>query len=150
MWYTAGERYAILDWISAGIQARHRSYRLRRFRDGIEWVKSKKPVLSPRLDAVRSYEAVVSKPGITLINGAYHMWLSVFTMQDGGGYRLNYARSKDGLHWERFTDEEVMPLTPGGFDWITSPTQMSLNKATNSGCSMSGTHLARRGSASRR
>ena len=116
MWYTAGERYAILDWIRPGFKRGivHIGYAVSR--DGIEWVKSKKPVLSPRLDAVRSYEAVVSKSGITLMNGTYHMWLSVFTMQDGGGYRLNYARSKDVLHWERFTEEEIMPLTPGGFD----------------------------------
>jgi predicted GH43/DUF377 family glycosyl hydrolase len=116
MWYTAGERYAILDWISPGFKRGivHIGHAVSR--DGVEWVKSQKPVLSPRLDAVKSYEAVVSKPGIILLNGTYHMWLSVFTMQEGGGYRLNYARSRDGLAWERFADEEVMPLTPGGFD----------------------------------
>jgi predicted GH43/DUF377 family glycosyl hydrolase len=116
MWYTAGERYAILDWISPGFKRAivHIGHAVSL--DGITWVKTQKPVLSPRLDAVKSYEAVVSKPGIILMNGTYHMWLSVFTMQEGGGYRLNYARSKNGLDWERFADEEVMPLTPGGFD----------------------------------
>jgi predicted GH43/DUF377 family glycosyl hydrolase len=116
MWYTAGERYAILDWISPGFKRGivHVGHAVSR--DGVDWVKSQKPVLSPRLDAAKPYEAVVSKPGIILMNGTYHMWLSVFTMQEGGGYHLNYARSRDGLAWERFADEEVMPLTPGGFD----------------------------------
>ena len=116
MWYTAGERYAILDWIRPGFKRGivHIGHAVSR--DGIEWVKTKKPVLSPRLDAVKAYEAVVSKPAVNLMKGTYHMWLSVFTMENGGGYRLNYARSNDGLAWERFADEEIMPLTPGGFD----------------------------------
>ena len=106
----------ILDWIRPGFKRGivHIGHAISK--DGIEWVKSEQPVLSPRLDAVKSYEAVVSKPGIILMNGTYHMWLSVFTMRDEPGYRLNYARSKDGLHWERFADEEIMPLTPDGFD----------------------------------
>jgi predicted GH43/DUF377 family glycosyl hydrolase len=83
--------------------------------DGVEWVKDAEPVLRPRLDAVKPFEAVVSKPSIVHAGGWYHMWLSVFCMEDRG-YRLNYARSKDGLRWERFADEAVLPLTPGGFD----------------------------------
>jgi predicted GH43/DUF377 family glycosyl hydrolase len=116
MWYTAGERYAVLDWIRPGFKRGivHIGHAISK--DGIEWVKSRHPVLSPRLDAVKSYEAVVSKPGIVQMNGIYHMWLSVFTMRDEPGYRLNYARSRDGLHWERFADEEIMPLTPDDFD----------------------------------
>jgi predicted GH43/DUF377 family glycosyl hydrolase len=116
MWYTAGERFAILDWIQPGFKRAivHIGHAVSR--DGIEWTKTAKPVLSPRLDAVKSYEAVVSKPAVNRMNGAYHMWLSVFTMENGGGYRLNYARSSDGLVWKRFADEEIMSLTPGGFD----------------------------------
>jgi predicted GH43/DUF377 family glycosyl hydrolase len=116
MWYTAGERFAILDWIQPGFKRAivHIGHAVSR--DGIEWTKTAKPVLSPRLDAVKSYEAVVSKPAVNRINGAYHMWLSVFTMENGGGYRLNYARSSDGLVWKRFADEEIISLTPGGFD----------------------------------
>ena len=116
MWYTAGERYAVLDWIRPGFKRGIVHIAHASSLDGIEWIKDQKPVLSPRLDAVPSYEAVVSKPAVVLINGIYHMWLSVFTMQDGGGYRLNYARSTDGLHWERFANEEILPLTPGDFD----------------------------------
>jgi hypothetical protein len=108
MWYTAGERYAILDWISPGFKRGivHIGHAVSR--DGIEWVKTRKPVLSPRLDAVKAYEAVVSEPAVNLIKGTYHMWLSVFTMENGGGYRLNYARSNDGRAWERFPDDEIM------------------------------------------
>jgi hypothetical protein len=45
MWYTAGERYAILDWISPGFKRGivHIGHAVSR--DGIEWVKTRKPVL---------------------------------------------------------------------------------------------------------
>ena len=150
MWYTAGERYAILDWISPGFKRGivHIGHAISR--DGIEWVKTKKPVLSPRLDAVKAYEAVVSKPAVNRINGTYHMWLSVFTMENGGGYRLNYARSSDGLAWKRFATKKSCLSCPVALIHITSRTQMSLSKATKSGCFMSATHSARRGSAWRR
>jgi hypothetical protein len=111
MWYTAGERYAMVGAIKRGlVNIAHAAST-----DGIEWVKDAQPVMRPRLDSVHPYEAVVSKPSVMKIGGFYHMWLSVFCME-GRGYRLNYARSRDGLTWERFADEEVLPLTPGGFD----------------------------------
>jgi hypothetical protein len=111
MWYSAGERYAMIGKIKRGLV--HIGHAISS--DGIEWVKSKDPVLSPRLNAVTPYEAVVSKPSVMQEKGTYHMWLSVFCME-GRGYRLNYARSQDGLHWKRFVDEEIISLTPGGFD----------------------------------
>ena len=51
------------------------------------------------------------------LNGKYHMWLSVFCMEDRG-YRLEYAVSKDGVLWERSFDQEVLPPTSGGFDSV--------------------------------
>ncbi|MFB3902678.1 MAG: hypothetical protein ACE15E_04440 [Acidobacteriota bacterium] len=114
MWYTAGERYAILDWIRPGFKRGIVHVGHARSSDGMKWVKSACPVLSPRLDSVKGYEAVVSKPAVIVIDGVYHMWLSVFTMD--GGYRLNYARSEDGVEWVRYPDKEIMRLSPGEFD----------------------------------
>ena len=45
------------------------------------------------------------------------MWLSVYRME-GKGYRLGYARSKDGVSWQRSFDKEILPLTPDGFDSV--------------------------------
>src|SRR5205085_2675044 len=60
MWYSAGERYVMVGAIKRGlVHIGHATSS-----DGIEWVKSENPVLSPRLDAVKPYEAVVSKPSI--------------------------------------------------------------------------------------
>src|SRR5690606_34036995 len=41
-----------------------------------------------------------------------------------GSYRLEYARSTDGVTWTRYADQPVLPLTPGGFD-STSQTYAS-------------------------
>ena len=32
------------------------------------------------------------------------------------GYRLGYARSADGVHWERSFSDDILELTPGAFD----------------------------------
>jgi hypothetical protein len=110
MWYTAGLGYQMVGDIYRGIV----DIGMARSSDGVDWVKYHEPALRPRLAAVPQFEAVVSKPSVLLINGVYHMWLSVFDMQ-GKGYRLGYARSTDGLRWHRYY-QEIMPLTPGGFD----------------------------------
>ncbi len=111
MWYTAGSHYEDIQGVHRAIA--HIGYATSR--DGIEWVKHPRAILSPRLGAVTPYEAVVSKPSVLYAKGWYHMWLSVFCME-GRGYRLNYARSKDGINWQRFADDEVLPLSPGEFD----------------------------------
>jgi hypothetical protein len=111
MWYSAGDRYAMVGTIKRGLVNIAHAVST----DGIEWTKNAQPVMRPRLDAVQPYEAVVSKPSVLRLGGFYHMWLSVFCME-GRGYRLNYARSRDGLVWERFADQEVLQLTPAGFD----------------------------------
>ena len=41
---------------------------------------------------------------------------SVLPSGPPGSYRLEYARSTYGIHWTRFADQPIMPLTPGGFD----------------------------------
>jgi len=113
MWYTAGERYERFGDLKRGIV--HIAHATSP--DGITWHKSKahNPLLSPRLKAVTPFEAVVSKPCVLRLGDTFHMWFSVFRME-GKGYRLNYARSQDGLHWQRFADDDLLPLSPDGFD----------------------------------
>jgi hypothetical protein len=110
MWYTAGERYQMVGDVYRGIV----HIGMARSKDGIEWTKFPEPAMRARLDAVKEFEAVVSKPSVVLINGVYHMWFSVFDMQSKG-YRLGYARSPDGVKWTRYY-EQILPLTPGDFD----------------------------------
>lgn len=111
MWYTAGERYEKIEGVNRGIV--HIGYATSP--DGVSWKRHPEPLLSPRLDKVKPYEAVVSKPSVVVLDGVYHMWLSVFSMEKKG-YRLGYARSRDGIRWERALDQEILPLAPDGFD----------------------------------
>lgn len=110
MWYTAGERYQMVGDVYRGIVHVGEA----RSVDGVNWVKYPQPALRARLDKVKAFEAVVSKPSVILIDGVYHMWFSVFEM-GRHGYRLAYARSSDGINWER-SAQEVLSLTPGEFD----------------------------------
>jgi len=118
MWYTAGERYVKFGEVSRGIV--HVGYGTSE--DGIDWRKSEQTALSPRLDTVQPFEAVVSKPSVILVGKTYHMWFSVYSMAleadsaGRGGYRLAYARFRDGLSWERFENREILLLSPDGFD----------------------------------
>jgi predicted GH43/DUF377 family glycosyl hydrolase len=111
MWYTAGERYQMVGDVYRGIV----HVGMARSTDGLSWVKLPEPALRARLEAVPEFEAVVSKPSVLLINGTYHMWFSVFDMKSKG-YRLGYARSADGVKWDRAFDKQILPLTPDGFD----------------------------------
>lgn len=141
MWYTAGERYIRFGKRNRGIV----HVGMAESDDGITWRKRDKPALSARLDGADPYEAVVSKPAVIKIGDVYHMWLSVYAMspdsmpstkvpskyersgdQDRSqweritrneqGYRIEYARSTDGVTWERVPDRRVLALAPGGFD----------------------------------
>lgn len=111
MWYTAGERY---EWVGPIYRSIVHTG-IARSSDGIDWTKLPEPAVSPRLDAVKPFEAVTAKPCVLKINNIFHMWYSAFRME-GAGYRIEYARSEDGIHWVRFADRPVMKLTPGGFD----------------------------------
>jgi hypothetical protein len=111
MWYTAGGRYEMIGPINRAIA----NIGYATSTNGIEWKKHPEAVMTPREKAVKPYEAVVSKPSVLRLNGKYHMWLSVFCMEDRG-YRIEYAQSEDGVRWRRSFDEEVLPPTPGGFD----------------------------------
>jgi hypothetical protein len=135
MWYTAAEKYLRFGEINQGIL----HIGAARSRDGLHWSKRKGPAMRAREGATEPYEACLARPAVLRIDGVYHMWLSVYEMAPGrrpnnsaasgappsaqganrtgaGSYRIEYARSTDGVHWTRFADQPVLPLTPGGFD----------------------------------
>ncbi len=112
MWYTAG-KYGPYDDGTRNLIAQigHATSH-----DGIHWTKTKSnPVMAARQKAVPHFEAVVSKPFVLQLGGKFHLWYSR-RVNDGRGYQLAYARSNDGLRWERILDDNVMPLTAGAFD----------------------------------
>ncbi|MEE8428525.1 MAG: hypothetical protein V3S33_03370 [Gammaproteobacteria bacterium] len=135
MWYTAAEKYIRFGAINQGIL----HIGTARSRDGINWEKLDQPALRAREGVADPYEACLARPTVLMLDGIYHMWFGVYDMapdsrpsnMDGvekspspegtkragaGSYRIEYARSADGVNWTRFPDQPVLSLTPGGFD----------------------------------
>jgi hypothetical protein len=140
MWYTAGERYVHFGERNRGIV----HVGAASSKDGISWVKASEPAIRARVGAVDPYEAVLGKPNVVKVDGVYHLWVSAYSMPKGAkpsdprekyqpakdsdrsdwqnitskelGYHIEYARSTDGVRWERKFDQPVLTPTPGEFD----------------------------------
>lgn len=133
MWYTAAGKYIRFGDVNQGIL----HIGTARSRDGIHWQKNEAPALRARESAAEPFEACLARPAVIELDGVYHMWFGVYDMAPGskpagrhhespaaegadrtgaGSYRIEYARSTDGVTWTRFADQPIMPLTPGGFD----------------------------------
>lgn len=138
MWYTAAEKYIRFGDINQGIL----HIGAARSNDGINWHKFDLPALRAREASADPYEACLARPAILKLDGVYHMWFGVYDMAPGsrpnradssdrdhanpggidrpaaagGSYRIEYARSSDGINWTRFADQPIIALTPGNFD----------------------------------
>ena len=144
MWYTTAEKYLRFGEVNQGIMHLGTATSS----DGIHWQKSAAPALQAREAAADPYEACLARPSVLKLDGVYHMWFGVYDMAPGkqpdsatgenppphpggthrtgaGSYRIEYARSTDGINWTRYVDQPVIPLTPGGFD-STSQTYVSV------------------------
>jgi hypothetical protein len=127
MWYTAAEKYVRFGDVNQGILHIGGA----RSRDGLHGDGFDEPVLAARVGSAAPYEACLARPSVIMLDGVYHMWLGVYDMAEGGpsngagSYRIEYARSADGINWTRFADQPILPLTLGGFD-STSQTYPSV------------------------
>ncbi len=138
MWYTAAGKYVPFGEVNQGIL----HIGMARSSDGMNWDKHDQPALRAREGAVEPYEACLARPAVVKLDGVYHMWFGVYDMPPGsrpdgedgknrvdrytsGSYRIEYARSTDGINWVRYADQPVLSLTPDGFD-ATSQTYPSI------------------------
>jgi hypothetical protein len=58
-------------------------------------------------------EFSVGRPCILVIDGVYHLWLSTRSLERP--YRLGYAISRDGVHWQRH--DALVGLWPSASGW---------------------------------
>ena len=53
-------------------------------------------------------------------DGVYHMWFSYRSWRDyrggKGSYRIGYAQSKDGKHWDRDDSKAGIDISDNGWD----------------------------------
>ena len=69
-------------------------------KDGYEWTLPKL-VFKPQSDDKSNWEYRINRPGVIFKDGYYHMWYTGQTGTKPLRSRIGYAKSKDGVNWER-------------------------------------------------
>lgn len=108
LWYVAGS-----EWIELGGKSMPQ-YELRYLEsnDGIHWA----PQGVPCLKITQADEHGFGRPWVVKRGpNDYQLCYSV-RRRSFGAYRLGYAESSDGLHWNRKDDEFGLDVSPGEFD----------------------------------
>jgi hypothetical protein len=104
MWYISCERWARMP---DGSPRHHYHIRCGESGDGVEWQTDPRACV----DFASEREYAFSRPCVIQGEDGYEMWYSV----RGDAYRLGYARSADGVGWER--NDERAGLDPSGDGW---------------------------------
>jgi len=107
IWYVAGDNWVDIDGKSMPI------YDLRYMEspDGISWPTEGKVVMS--LDF--SNEHGFGRPFVVITDYGYRMFYSIRKIKPNA-YRLGYAESEDGIHWERKDNELGIDVSDTGWD----------------------------------
>ncbi len=111
MWYVSAVR-----WEQHGDEQRH--YYLIKYAessDGIHWDRDN----TICIDFKDDNEYALARPHVIKENDIYRMWYSY----RGENYRIGYAESSDGIHWERKDDHVGIDVSASGWDaeMITYP-----------------------------
>jgi hypothetical protein len=111
MWYISG-----LRWVE--IEGRYEPIYVIKYatsQDGISWSRPNHQCI------MQSHEhEAFSHPSVIKDRGQYHMWYCFRdsrNYRDGAGsYRIGYAKSSDGLAWERMDYSNGLDVSPSGWD----------------------------------
>lgn len=83
--------------------------------DGIHWQRPHINCIPPK-----SEDECSTRPAVIYADGMYHMWFSYRSWKDyrggAGSYRMGYASSEDGLHWQRDDDAAGIDVSADGWD----------------------------------
>lgn len=107
MWYVGGSTWLDLDGKPMP------EYRVKYLEsaDGIQWGPSGRIVV----DITRDDEHGFGRPWVLPDGDGYIMYYSV-RRKSFSAYRMGYARSRDGIEWERFDEDLGLDVSPGAFD----------------------------------
>ena len=104
MWYTA--------WLKWGNnENEHKHYYLIRYstsKDGKYWERN----YLNCIDFLNKDEYAIGKPSVVKLNETYHMWF----VYRGKQYKIGYAHSDDGLHWQRNDKLAGISLSQEGWE----------------------------------
>jgi hypothetical protein len=102
MWYLSG-----FAWdLAAGKSYYHIKYA--ESVDGENWHRDGRIAIP-----LRPPESNIASPTVVRCRGWYEMW---YCVHDGSGYALGYARSRDGVAWERQDDRCGITRSDSGWD----------------------------------
>ena len=104
LWYLSCARWER----TAGGLKHYYNIRYAESEDGVCWRKHPAPVL----DFTGPEEYALSQPRVLRDGGTYKMWYS----HRGENYRIGYATSPDGIHWQRRDAEVGIDVSPEGWD----------------------------------
>lgn len=80
--------------------------------DGIHWHRTNHIAIN----LMHEGEYAISKPFVTKQDGCYSMWYSYRGNGHIKTYRIGYATSSDGIHWERKDHEAGIDVSETGWD----------------------------------
>lgn len=103
MWYVS-----CVDWVHEDLPRYNIKYA--ESDDGIEW---RQPG-TVCIDFLSEEETALARPCVLFENDKYRMWYSY--KDPAIGYRMGYAESPDGLHWERMDEQVGIDISESGWD----------------------------------
>jgi len=107
MWYTSG-----VGWEKENNETYPRYHiKYAESRDGINW--ERRGIVC--IDFKSKDEDGIARPCVLKENGIYKMWYS-YGEYGGKSYRIGYAESDDGIHWERKDNEAGIDVSESGWD----------------------------------
>jgi hypothetical protein len=106
MWYVAGSTWEIVN----GKEVPKYSLKYLDSKNPVDWGKEGVPCMDLNVD-----EHGIGRPWIIFENGVYRLYYSIRRISLGA-YRLGYAESPDGIHWNRLDGKFGLDVTPGSFD----------------------------------
>ena len=101
MWYVSG-----VEWVNPDLPRYNIKYA--ESRDGLHW---ERPGIVC-IDFASPVENALARPCVRKEDGIYKMWYSY----KGENYRIGYAESEDGIHWERLDHKSGIDVSPSGWD----------------------------------
>lgn len=113
MWYLNCVKWEIIDGRSEPLC--HLKYA--ESRDGIHWERDGIVCI----DLKRPDEGTITRPCVIREDGIYKMWYSYrgrreYRTNRAQSYRLGYAESDDGIHWQRKDEEVGISVSDEGWD----------------------------------
>lgn len=106
MWYASMDKWQ--EEPGSGLHKHYYNIKYSESSDGINWVRNN--IIA--IDYESPDEYAFGRPFVLKENGRYKMWYAY----RGDFYKIGYAVSEDGIHWERQDHESGIEVSESGWD----------------------------------